>query len=277
MARMSVQGNERDHIQSLERGFAVLLAFDAERPNPTLAELAAATGLSRPAVRRILLTLQRLGYVETESGRWSLTPRVLSIGQHYTASHALADIAQPYLVRLAEQTEESASLGTLDGGEVVYIARVPVRRVLSVRATPGTRVPVHATSLGRVLLAWEPEQRVEQVIAESGLPSLTPHTITDPARFRDALRTVREQGWSVVVSEREEGLISLSAPVRDRTGRVVAALASSTSTGRSTPERVREDVVPLLVRIAEQISTELGHHGDGRSAATATPAREGFY
>ncbi len=135
-----------------------------------------------------------------------------------------------------------------------------VRRVLSVTVSPGTRVAAHATSLGRVLLAWEPAERVEQVINEYGLPRLTPYTITDPEEFREILAVVREQGWSMVVNEREEGLISLSAPVRDHHGQVVAAVASSTSTGRTTPEKMREEVLPELLEAAKRISTELGNH-----------------
>ena len=132
-----------------------------------------------------------------------------------------------------------------------------VRRVLSVTVSPGTRVAAHATSLGRVLLAWEPAERVEQVINEYGLPRLTPYTVTDPAEFREILAVVREQGWSMVVNEREEGLISLSATVRDHHGQVVAAVASSTSTGRTTPEKMREEVLPELLEAAKRISTEL--------------------
>lgn len=267
---MTVAGSDRDHIQSLERGFAVLLAFDAERPNPTLGELAAATKLARPVVRRILLTLQRLGYVETSGGRWALTPAVLSIGQHYTASQQLIEVSQPYLLRLAEQTEESASLAKLDGIDVVYVARVPVRRIMSINVSVGTRVPAHATSMGRVLLAWSPETEIERVIAGSGLHPFTPRTITDPEQLRAALRTVREQGWALVADELEEGLISVSAPVRDQTGAVVAALASSTSSGRSTVAQLQADVVPLLLRTAAQVSAELGFHG----AAPPSPATE---
>ncbi|MFF5988471.1 IclR family transcriptional regulator domain-containing protein [Prauserella flavalba] len=248
----------QNHIQGLERGLAVLTAFDAERPKPTVAELAAATGLSRPVVRRVLLTLQRLGYVSNLGPRWTLTPRVLSIGQHYTATHALPDLAQPHLMRLADQTDESATLATLDGTEVVYIARVPVRRVLSVTVAPGTRAAAHATSLGRVLLAWESPERIESVLSEAGMPRFTPYTVTDPAEFREILAVVREQGWSMVMNEREEGLLSLSAPVRDHHGTVVAAVASSTSTGRTTPERLREEVLPLLLETAKRISAELG-------------------
>ena len=146
--------NDRDYVQSIERGFAVLLAFDAEHPNPSLAEVASRTGLSRPAVRRILLTLQRLGYVSGSNGRWTLTPRVLSIGQHYSATHTLLEAAMPRLLKVAEATGESASLGVLDGTDVVYAARVPVRRIMSINVSVGTRVPAYATSMGRALLAW---------------------------------------------------------------------------------------------------------------------------
>ena len=275
-------GSDRDFVQSLERGFAVLLAFDEQRSNPTLAELASATGLSRPAVRRILLTLQRLGYVTGADGRWRLTPRVLSIGQHYSASHAMIELAQPHLLGLAELTHESASLAALDGADVVYVARVPVRRIMSINVSIGTRVPAHATSMGRALLAWAPEPTVERVIAESGLRRLTAHTVTDPAAFRAALREVRALGYALVAGELEEGLISVSAPVRDRTGRVVAALASSTSSGRSAPERVKADVVPLLLDTAAKISADLGHRDDlGREdpapVAAARGGRDGFY
>ncbi|MFI6096015.1 IclR family transcriptional regulator C-terminal domain-containing protein [Lentzea sp. NPDC051213] len=265
---MAAGPDERDFIQSIERGFAVLLAFDEDRVNPNLAELAAATGLSRPAVRRILLTLQRLGYVRNEGSRWSLTPRVLSIGQHYSASHAMIEIAQPHLLELSVQTGESASLAALDGRDAVYVARVPVRRIMSINVSIGTRIPAFATSMGRVLLAWAPDVVVEEIIA-GGLPALTRHTVTDVEAFRGVLRQVRADGWSIVAEELEIGLLSVSAPVRDRTGEVVASLASSTSVGRSSVEALRRDVVPLLLDAAERISADLGHHGPAR--------REGFY
>lgn len=263
MTSVSDEKSGQNHIQGLERGLAVLQAFDAEHPTRTTSELATATDLSRPVVRRILLTLQRLGYVATSGGRWTLTPRVLSIGQHYTATHALSELAQPHLMQLSEQTGESSTLATLDGNEVVYIARVPVRRVLSVTVAPGTRAPAHATSLGRVLLAWEPAERIDRVLADSGMPRLTPHTVTDPAQFHDILATVRQQGWSMVISEREEGLIALSAPIRDHAGQVVAAVTSSSSTGRASPEGLREEVAPVLIDTAKHISAELGTYPSG--------------
>jgi IclR family pca regulon transcriptional regulator len=265
---MAGDPDERDFIQSIERGFAVLLAFDEDRVSPNLAELAAVTGLSRPAVRRILLTLQRLGYVRAAGSRWSLTPRVLSIGQHYSASNAMIEIAQPHLLELSAKTGESASLAELDGRDAVYVARVPVRRIMSINVSIGTRIPAFATSMGRVLLAWAPDVVVEEIIA-GGLPALTRHTVTDVEAFRAVLRQVRSDGWSIVAEELEIGLLSVSAPVRDRSGEVVAALASSTSVGRSSVEAIRSDVVPLLLDAAERISADLGHKSSAR--------REGFH
>ncbi len=253
---------DRDHVQSLERGIAVLLAFDAEHPEPTLAELSQITGFSRPAVRRFLITLERMGYVRGHGGRWSLTPRVLAIGQHYTASHALIELAQPHLLQLAERTHESASLATLDGDEVVYVARVPVRRIMSIDVSVGTRVPAHATSMGRALLAWAPASVVDAAVDGRPLRAFTPHTVTDPAALRAELAKVREQGWSIVAEELEMGLLSASAPVRDRSGAVVAALASSTSVGRSSLGQLQRDVVPLLVETARGITADLSGRPD---------------
>ncbi|HZZ47133.1 MAG TPA: IclR family transcriptional regulator C-terminal domain-containing protein [Pseudonocardia sp.] len=267
-----VEGSERDYVQSLERGFAVLLAFDEDMAEPTLAELATKTGLSRPAVRRLLLTLQRLGYVANVGTRWTLTPRVLSIGQHYTATKAMIELAQPHLLRLAERTGESASLAELDGYDVVYVARVPVRRIMSINVTVGSRVAAHATSMGRALLAWAGPERITRFLEEATLPALTSHTVTDPAQLRAELARVREQGWAIVDGELEEGLISVSAPVRDRSGAVVAALASSSAAGRRASQRLREETVPMLLEAAASISRELGH-----TARTNPAVRDGFF
>lgn len=250
---------DRDYIQSIERGFAVLLAFDASRPNPTLAELAAVTELSRPAVRRILLTLQRLGYVTGAGGRWSLTPRVLSIGQHYTASHSLADTAMPHLLRIVETVHESASLGVLDGADVVYAARVPVRRIMSINVSVGTRIPAYATSMGRVLLAWAGPDVVRSVVAQSDFDShLTPTTVSSGAELERELDVVRRQGYALTAQELEVGLISVAAPVRDANGVVVGALACSTSSARATPDAFESEVAGFLVSVAAEFSGDLG-------------------
>ncbi|TSE01566.1 helix-turn-helix domain-containing protein [Skermania sp. ID1734] len=253
--------NDRDYIQSIERGFAVLLAFDAEHPNPTLAELAVKTSLSRPAVRRILLTLQRLGYVTGSNGRWSLTPRVLSIGQHYSASHALLEAAMPRLVRVAETTGESASLGVLDGTDVVYAARVPVRRIMSINVSVGTRVPAFATSMGRALLAWAPADVVAPVLAQAPFERLVEGTISTADELEAELAKVREQGYALTAEELEPGLISLAAPVRDASGTVVGVVACSTSTARNTPEEFRVQAVPCVLEAAAALSADMGYRG----------------
>jgi IclR family pca regulon transcriptional regulator len=248
--------SERDIIQSIERGFAVLLAFDADLPTASLADLAAKTGLSRPAVRRILLTLQRLGYVEGVGGRWSLTPRVLTIGAHYAATHGIVEITQPHLLRIVELTGESASFAQLDGLDVVYVARVHARRVLSHNVDIGTRLPAHATSMGRVIAAFARADVVDRII-DGGLQALTPRTVTDPIAFRDLLHDVRHQGYAIVDGELEEGFLSAAVPVRDAQGQVVGALAWSTSRGRHTPEEVVRDAIPVLLEGAEAISADL--------------------
>lgn len=257
MNSTSDPGNERDFVQSIERGFAVLLAFDVDLPNPSLAELAHRTDLSRPAVRRILLTLQRLGYVAGAGGRWSLTPRVLTIGQHYAATHGIVEVAQPHLLRVVEQTGESASLAQLDGIDIVYVARVHARRVLSLNIDIGTRLPAHATSMGRVLAAFAESSVVDRIIKESGLPALTSHTITDPTVFRDALDEVRRVGYALVDGELEDGFLSAAVPIRDSSGAVVAALAYSTSRGRRTPEEVEREALPVLLEVAQSIGHDL--------------------
>lgn len=275
MSAISEQGKDRDVIQSIERGFAVLLAFDADLPRPSLAELAARTELSRPAVRRILITLQKLGYVEPDGARWTLTPRVLTIGQHYAATHGIVDVAQPHLMRLAERTGESASLAQLDGAEVIYVARVHVRRVLSLNVDVGTRVPAYATSMGRVLAAYAEESTVARII-EAGMPALTAWTVTDPVAFRDRLHDTRRAGYAIVDSELEDGFLSAAVPVRDATGEVIAALAYSTARGRHTAEDLAENVVPLLVETASAIGADLQVLPE-RSRRLRVQERSGFY
>lgn len=272
MSEPTGAAGDRDRIQSIERGFAVLLAFDADGPRPTSSDVAAATGLSRPAVRRILLTLQHLGYVEPVGNRWRLTPRVLSLGQRFTATHSIVEDARPYLTELAEKTDESASMAVLDGNDAVYVARVSVRRIMRIEISPGTRVPATATALGRVLLAWAEEETIEQVLG-AGLPACAPATVTDPKVLRGILRDVHARGWALSVGELDPELVAVAAPVRDHSGAVVAAIASATSTGRSTPERLVETALPHVLAAAERVSRDLGRPPDARFGA----AREGFF
>ncbi|MDQ4118394.1 MAG: helix-turn-helix domain-containing protein [Actinomycetota bacterium] len=272
MSEWPASPDDRHRIQSIERCFAVLLAFDADLPRPTSTELATATGLSRPTVRRILITLQHMGYVASVGNRWRLTPRVLSIGQHFTATHSIVEVAQPHLKRLADQTGESASLAVLDGTDVVYVARVPVRRIMSIDISPGSRVPAAATSMGRVLLAWADEAVIDRVLG-AGLPALTSRTVTDRKTMRGLLREVQSQGWSVVAGELDPELISISVPLRNHTGDVVAAVASATTVSRATPEQLVTNVLPHLQAAATRLGTELGQPRGAQQA----DHRDGFF
>ncbi|MFD6673233.1 IclR family transcriptional regulator C-terminal domain-containing protein [Rhodococcus zopfii] len=256
--QVDTRGTDRDFIQSIERGFAVLDAFGAVGPTPTSAELAGATALSRPAVRRILLTLRKLGYVTDTGPRWSLTPRVLSIGRHYSAANTLVEAAMPHLVELSERTTESASLGVLDGTEVVYAARVPVRRIMSINVAVGTRVPAYATSMGRALLAWARPEVVDRVVADTVFEQLASSTITGEEDLRAELARVRARGFALAAAELEDELISLAAPVREAAGTVVGVVACSTSAGRHTPDSFRDAAAASVVDAADALSRNLG-------------------
>lgn len=256
--QVDARGTERDFIQSIERGFAVLDAFGATGPAPTTAELASATALSRPAVRRILLTLRKLGYVTDTGARWSLTPRVLSIGRWYSAANTLVDAAMPHLVELSDRTTESASLGVLDGTEVVYAARVPVRRIMSINVAVGTRVPAYATSMGRALLAWARPEIVDRVVADTVFEQLASSTLTTGEDLRAELARVRARGFALTAAELEDELISLAAPVRDPAGTVVGVVACSTSAGRHTPDSFRDAAAASVVDAADALSRDLG-------------------
>jgi len=249
--------SERHFIQSLARGLAVLQVFSRQHPAVTLSEAASLTGLTRATARRILLTLEELGYVRTEGRRFLPTPRVLAIGYAYLSSLDLWEGAEPHMAELAERTGESCSAATLDGAEVVYVARVPARRVMAVNLSVGARLPAYPTSLGRVLLAALGPAALDEHLARSELRALTPRTVTDPARLRGILQEVRGQGWALVDQELEDGVRSIAAPVRDRAGRVVAAMNVSGHAGRVSVQQLREQFLPLLLAAAKQVSEQV--------------------
>ncbi len=246
-----------DFVQSLARGLSVIRAFDAEHAELTLSDVARRAGITRAAARRFLLTLESLGYVASDARAFRLTPRVLELGFSYLSSLSLPEIVQPHLEALSRDVDESVSAAVLDGSDIVYIARVPTRRIMSVRITIGTRFPAFATSMGRVLMAGLPDAAADAALAASDLAHLTDRTLTDPAALGDELVRVREQGWSLVDGELEPGLRSIAAPLHGRDGRVVAALNVSTSATRDSVEHVRDAYLPPLLRTAAAIDAEL--------------------
>lgn len=245
------------HVQSLERGLAVIRAFHADAPELTLSDVARATGLTRAAARRFLLTLVDLGYVRTDGKHFSLTARVLDLGYAFLSSQGLAEIAQPHLEQLSAEVGESSSLSVLDGGDVVYIARSAVSRIMAVSINIGTRFPAHATSMGHVLLAGLPEPELAEYLRATRLDPLTARTITEPERLRAEVDRVREQGWAIVDQELEQGLRSVAAPVHDARGAIIAAVNVSTHASRTGLDVLRADVRPALQATCARITRDL--------------------
>jgi IclR family transcriptional regulator, pca regulon regulatory protein len=247
-----------DYVQSLARGLAVIRAFDAEHPRQTLSEVAKVTDLTRATARRFLLTLVELGYVRTDGSAFSLTPRVLDLGYSYLSSLSLPEVAGPHLESLAKRVHESASVSILDGDDVVYVARVPVSRIMTVSINIGTRFPAFATSMGRVLLAGLAEEDFEKYLTRVELVPLTGRTITTIDGLREEISRVRTAGYCIVDQELEEGLRSLAAPIRNYSGTVVAAVNVSTQAARYSAAAVRKDLIPPLLETAEAIHVDLG-------------------
>src|SRR5689334_11187045 len=222
-----------DFVQSLERGLAVIRAFDAEHRELALSDVARATGLTRAAARRFLLTLVKLGYVNLSDGRFSLRPRVLELGYAYLSSLTLPEVAQPHMEALVAEVNESSSISVLDDLDVVYVVRVPTRRIMSITLAVGTRLPAYATSMGRVLLAALPRNELDERLARLKLRPLTQRTVTSKAALRRALDTVRRQGYAAVDQELEDGLRSLAVPIHDGAGMATAALNVSAHASRA--------------------------------------------
>ncbi len=242
-----------EFVQSLERGLKVIRCFDAEHPRLTLSEVAALTGLTRATARRLLLTLDELGYASTDGRRFSLTPRVLDIGYAYVSSLNIQQIAQPYLEALSEQVTESVSVTVLDEADIIYVARVPTTRIMTISLGLGSRLPAHCTSMGRVLLAELSPEELHTVLPPDLAPR-TDRTITSRRALEDVLDQVRLQGWALVDEELEIGVRSIAAPLRDSTGRAIAAMNVSTHAGRTTVDELHEQFVPALVATAKEIS-----------------------
>ena len=253
---MSSGRDRRQSLQSLERGIAVIQVFSRERPALTLSEVARMTGITRATARRILLTLEEVGHVRSDGRLFSLTPRVLSLGWAYLSSLNLWETAQPLMEELSERTNESCSAATLDLPDVVYVARMPTRRIMTISLGVGSRLPAHCTSIGRVLLAGLPDDVLDAFLADAELEAFTERTFTDRARLRVAIDTVRAEGWALVDQELEIGLRSISAPLRVG-GATIAAINLAAAAPRVPVDELRGVMLPELRRTAELISAAL--------------------
>ncbi len=244
-------------MQSLDRGLAVIRALSIPGNGLTLSEVARETGLARAAARRFLLTLQDLGYVRSRDRRFALTPRVLELGYSYLSSLSLPEIAQPHLRDLVQSVNESSSVSVLDGHDVVYVAREPTRRIMTVTIFVGTRFPAYATSMGRVLLSGLSEEALEEFLGRAELEPLTDATITDREVLRTEVARVRARGWALVDQELEAGLRSIAAPIRDPRGTIVAAVNLSAHASRTSLDALASELLPRLQETAAAISRDL--------------------
>ncbi|MET0543899.1 MAG: IclR family transcriptional regulator C-terminal domain-containing protein [Variovorax sp.] len=242
------------YVQSFARGLEVIRSFNTQAPRQTLSEVAAASGLTRAGARRILLTLQTLGYVETDGRLFSLTPRILDLGFAYLSSMPIWNRAEPVMEALVQEVQESCSAAVLDATDIVYVMRVPTHKIMSITLGVGSRLPAWCTSMGRLLLGELDDAVVRERLAASAIEPLTRHTVTDIDALLAKVAQARRQKWCVVNQELEEGLISIAAPVVNRAGRMVAALNISGQANRTSARVMQDTMLPALVEAARKIS-----------------------
>ena len=258
-AALDVYTGDPNFMTSLARGLIVIQAFTQQTPQMTISQLATKTGLSRAAVRRCLYTLTKLGFAGAEDGsRYGLRPRMLTLSHSYTASSTLSTAAQPILERMSASLRESFSVATLDGDDIVYVARTTVDRVMvAVDLHIGSRLPAYCTSMGRVLLAFLPPEKLEQYLARVELIPRTTRTIVSVDKLRLALRNVRRTGYALVDQELEVGLRSLAVPVYSPSGKVVATVNLSGHAPRMPVYDMQTRFLPHLRNAANELGVFL--------------------
>ncbi|MFC7534061.1 IclR family transcriptional regulator C-terminal domain-containing protein [Actinoplanes sp. GCM10030250] len=248
------RGAAPDFIEALARGLDVLRSFRSGNPAMTLSEIATLTGLARPTVRRILITLEQLNYVRADGRGYALTPRVLELGMAYVHSLNLWQVARPHMEKLVAQTGESTSMAQLDGSDIVYVARVAVPKIVTLAVNIGTRFPAPPTSMGKVLLAALPAADLPGVLAEPSRSGITPRWQPSAEDLDRALREVRVKGWALADQDLAPGIRSVATGVRDGEGRVVAAINVTVHAAETSVETLVDDHLPMLLRTAANIS-----------------------
>lgn len=269
------RGAGPDFVEALARGLDVLACFDADHRSMSLTEVATATGLARPTARRLLLTLEELGFVRSSGGSFSLTPKVLTLGMAYVGALGLWDIARPHLEDLVARTGESSSMAQLDGSDIVYVARVSVPKLIALRVDIGTRFPAVQTSQGKVLLAALSPDELHATLAEPSRAGLPPYIGRPVERLRDELTEIRARGWALADEELAPGVRSVAVPVRDHTGVVRAAMNVTVHAAETTTERLLQDHLPLLLRTAGNVSAEWALWQSRPHVSVARPAGNG--
>jgi IclR family transcriptional regulator, pca regulon regulatory protein len=252
--------DDPDFVEAIARGLDVLKSFGPDRPRMTLAEVSVATGLARPTARRILRTLEALGYVRPDRGGFALTPRVLELGMTYVQSLGLWDVARPHMERLVAATGESSSVAQLDGSDIVYVARVAVPKIITLRVSIGTRFPAAATSLGKVLLAGLSPAELDAALGEPSRAGVQPRWHPGRAELDAVLREVRAKGWALTDEQLAPGIRSVAAPLRDDGGRVIAAMNVTVHAAETSVETLTGTYLSLLLRTAGDVSADFARH-----------------
>jgi IclR family pca regulon transcriptional regulator len=250
------RGTGPEFVEALARGLDVLSCFNADRPAMSLSDVAAAAGLARPTARRLLLTLEELGFVRSSGGLFQLTPKVLTLGVAYVSALGLWDIARPHLEALVARTGESSSMAQLDGSDIVYVARVSVPKLIALRVEIGTRFPAVQTSQGKVLLAALSPAELEATLALPSRAGLPAYIGRSAEQLRDELTEVRARGWALADEELAPGVRSVAVPVRDAAGAVRAAANVTVHAAETSIDRLLGEHLPLLLRTAGDISAE---------------------
>jgi IclR family pca regulon transcriptional regulator len=245
--------NSPDHMLVLERGLTVIECFDGQGAL-SVTDVARLTGLSRPAARRCLLTLTTLHYATFDGRLFRLAPRVLKLGFSYLSSADLPQIIQPVLERLSATLSESCSAAVLHETDVLYVARVETKRIISTNLRVGSRLPAYCNAMGRVLLASLSEQEARSVLQRSDRVKRTQRTLTKIPDLMAELERVRDQDYSVVHGELEPGLLTIAVPIRDSRGTVVAAVNVGEHVERTTPERLVSEVLPRMRALQQEVT-----------------------
>jgi len=243
----------RDWIAGLERGLAVLQAFDESHARLTAQQAGERVNMTRTAARRYLLTLQHLGYAASDGKYFWLTPRVMRIGQAYLESTRLPRIVQPSLQRLTMATQEISFVSVLDGYELVYVARNGQNRGMNTSFVLGARIPCHCSSSGMLLITMQGPEAVDRWLRECTFNAFTPHTLTDPERLRADTESIRAQGWALSEQRLELNYRGVAVPLRDHKGQVVAALSVSMPLQYETGAAAVARVLPILKEVAQAL------------------------
>ncbi|MBA1264602.1 IclR family transcriptional regulator domain-containing protein [Stutzerimonas stutzeri] len=258
--RIEALTGDPNFMSSLARGLAVIHAFQERKRHLTIAQISHRTEIPRAAVRRCLYTLIKLGYATTDGRTYSLLPKVLTLGHAYLSSTPLAVTAQPILDQLSNRLNEACSMATLEGDEVLYVARSATpQRLISVDLSVGSRLPAYCTSMGRILLAALDDAALDDYLEHANLQIKTSRTLHTPEAIRASIAEIRQQGWVIVDQELEIGLRSLAVPLKDSAGQVLAALNVGTHVSRITRQELETRFLPVLLEASRELSTRLFH------------------